>query len=1521
MTFRAKISGSKLPVRIIIALAWLLVCSCRPTVAADAQVPETGDLTLKDYLWADQIILPVENREKKWDFADGGFGNFTEFGADAKDLKVENRVLRFEMGAQKVLLGWGNYGGKQPFQDRVSLWPIMTEIYLRVRQSQPEKTTWEMHLWHDGVRGAELAKAELKDTEWKELKLRIHPRVHPTPDGFDLSIESKPGNVIELSQVRAVGPNFEGYVRKEFIVPQGKVWRAIAHVGNPCQLFVNGKQVPRESGVLRIPPPWGIYWHASPVDLAPYLRPGRNCIGLYAQRIDYHPYIYFQAQVVMDSGEVLRWQSDKTWRRSSEPAAGWSEPGFDDAAWQEAKTKAPFFYYMGGAMAGYDGRLVMENPQGDKLFYSHSKPVVLRVLVPQGLAAKNPYLRWVLKRVEAEGSREVAHGDVAEFQRRPPSLTYDVELGQLARGLYTIQLSLRSNGELIESRPREPLMVIGKIPMKEVEGKSYEEGMRLTLEDTIDFTDPKDPHPSVEAKPAPKWGNPAQAVVQPRIIRKGKMVYRETGPHRGAMFSYRFQFKHPGSFYMMVVEYPNDDERWNAVSVSTSIPGTWSNSQTGASVYTGDKFPVTDEMRELRWLHVADQGPHTIDVVSHKNGLRAAARRIRIYRVEELPALKVAAPEGKEQRFFGIHTERTYYGSGISKSFGVQDPAKDGIIKPKPGEPKPDPAKSQPMEGFLEKLAQWQRCSENYAQYLRFAGQNLHVMGVFQYNEQNTAYASPYRIPTARLPACLEEVLLRVLEQNGISVYAGVEYTRHLAHTLDVRFQANDTQVAQGADTIWPVSKEGNQAYGYRFGSANFLYPEVEKAAMDIVDDMVEMFADHPNFKGIHILMYPGGIFNPCYHPSQREVHNPLEYSYDDVTIARFEKDTKIRVPVDPKDPQRFQKRHLFLASKTIKPKWVAWRCQQVRKFLIGIRDRLQRQRRDFNCMAMLYMDIHHIKAWRLSGRPYLDYVREFGYDPTIYRKDDGLYFGRWMFEPMHYKPVLTQDKTWVTAWEHHVGAEPIAAYDRERNRGVFIMHQWDELVYQSPGSKELTLVPGSDWLLTANRGRFLAQATADNCREPFTQALIGADPDTVIFGYTDVNILVGHEQEQREFGRVLRSLPAEKFSPALGTGFETNFAIRDLRKGNAYWFYVANPGYWPIRGTVTVRGATAIFDAPTNKRVTTRREGDQLVLPLDLKSYGVAAFRVDSRKAKVIAWKNEAVAPELLTHLSEIVKEGERLIGVKEAMAVLTPEEQKFMREAVAKVKADLAAGDYASAWSMVTDWRFWLLVKEQMVLGEQFGATIAGPKPKLHKPEDLPSAEVVWARSAPRINGRLDDPVWQQAPRVGGLFNRDKGLDIVETVIRAAYDKQNLYLGIECADRDPESLRKEATEEREVFGDDAVAIFLQPQPEVSVYYQLAVNVAGLKFDQRVMGGDRDYDFAPPWQAATATGERQWTLEVALPFLSLGADAPSPGDQWRANFGRRFRGGLVPMSSWSWVRHDWHETDRFGYLKFLGSK
>ena len=126
--------------------------------------------------------------------------------------------------------------------------------------------------------------------------------------------------------------------------------------------------------------------------------------------------------------------------------------------------------WVGPGFPVYDGRIVIENPYEPKLYYDSAKPVRARVRVPSGLADRGPALQWMLRRAVEGGQEEAAKGRATEFRRADDSLVCDIDLGAHPCGIYSIELALRLEEEVVEEGPSEP-EVIGRGRKEEESGE------------------------------------------------------------------------------------------------------------------------------------------------------------------------------------------------------------------------------------------------------------------------------------------------------------------------------------------------------------------------------------------------------------------------------------------------------------------------------------------------------------------------------------------------------------------------------------------------------------------------------------------------------------------------------------------------------------------------------------------------------------------------------------------------------------------------------------------------------------------------------------------------------------------------------------------------------------------------------------------------------------------------------------------------------------------------------------------
>jgi hypothetical protein len=179
------------------------------------------------------------------------------------------------------------------------------------------------------------------------------------------------------------------------------------------------------------------------------------------------------------------------------------------------------------------------------------------------------------------------------------------------------------------------------------------------------------------------------------------------------------------------------------------------------------------------------------------------------------------------------------------------------------------------------------------------------------------------------------------------------------------------------------------------------------------------------------------------------------------------------------------------------------------------------------------------------------------------------------------------------------------------------------------------------------------------------------------------------------------------------------------------------------------------------------------------------------------------------------------------------------------------------------------------------------------------LEQVEIPFASEAPRIDGKVNEPVWQRAGifRETFPFNQAEAVPRPANVWRVLWDETHLYFAFECADEDivaPVMQRDEA-----VFNDDCVEMFILPEFRLGVYWEVVVSPSGSIFDglqaKKFQGWGclpgPEQDVAGLQIGYTVDGtlnhpgdvDRGYVVEVAVPFRELPTytrgNKPQPGD------------------------------------------
>jgi len=165
--------------------------------------------------------------------------------------------------------------------------------------------------------------------------------------------------------------------------------------------------------------------------------------------------------------------------------------------------------------------------------------------------------------------------------------------------------------------------------------------------------------------------------------------------------------------------------------------------------------------------------------------------------------------------------------------------------------------------------------------------------------------------------------------------------------------------------------------------------------------------------------------------------------------------------------------------------------------------------------------------------------------------------------------------------------------------------------------------------------------------------------------------------------------------------------------------------------------------------------------------------------------------------------------------------------------------------------------------------------------------------AKAGIKIDGRLDDPIWQHAERLSDFTQRepDYGQPVSEpTTVLVAFDANRLYIAADMQDREPERIvanvmRRDA----ELLNNDSFEIYLDTFHDHRNFFYFATNALGAQRDALIRneGENQNWDWDGVWESAGRRTKKGWTAEVAIPFKTLRFDSDSL-QTWGANFVRR---------------------------------
>ena len=208
-------------------------------------------------------------------------------------------------------------------------------------------------------------------------------------------------------------------------------------------------------------------------------------------------------------------------------------------------------------------------------------------------------------------------------------------------------------------------------------------------------------------------------------------------------------------------------------------------------------------------------------------------------------------------------------------------------------------------------------------------------------------------------------------------------------------------------------------------------------------------------------------------------------------------------------------------------------------------------------------------------------------------------------------------------------------------------------------------------------------------------------------------------------------------------------------------------------------------------------------------------------------------------------------------------------------------------------------------------------------------------------QIDGKLDDPAWNEAPWSSDFVDIEgsaKPTPRFRTRVKMLWDDKYLYIAAEL--EEPNVTATLTKHDSVIFKDNDFEVFIKPLPETEGYYEFEINALNTGWDLFLpkpynKGGraDNSWDIEGLRTAVAVQGtlnnagdkDRGWTVEIAYPLSAFESrqqvSLPKPGTTWRINFSRvEWTPGNPKEDNWVWSPQgviNMHVPDRWGYLHF----
>ncbi len=186
--------------------------------------------------------------------------------------------------------------------------------------------------------------------------------------------------------------------------------------------------------------------------------------------------------------------------------------------------------------------------------------------------------------------------------------------------------------------------------------------------------------------------------------------------------------------------------------------------------------------------------------------------------------------------------------------------------------------------------------------------------------------------------------------------------------------------------------------------------------------------------------------------------------------------------------------------------------------------------------------------------------------------------------------------------------------------------------------------------------------------------------------------------------------------------------------------------------------------------------------------------------------------------------------------------------------------------------------------------------------------------------IDGKLDDKIWRNIPKTRNFLNNSDGkLMPINTWAKIFRTADAFVIGFYCAEPQMDKLEPNA-DPNSIWSGDVVEIYLSLTGSQMNFMQFLANAISTK-RAFIMRGDRGMDnkWQPKWRAKGYKGKKYWSVEMYIPFKTIGIPDNMVKDKTIfVNFNReRYAAGASELYAWSPTKGGFAQPSKFGRMNF----